>query len=351
MALYSAESNRGWVAFRDGEWEECDVVNSNQQQISLRLASGEQRTVNRNQCQFHYRNPSAVEAADDFLTLPNLDEPNILHSLRVRYWKGIVYSYTGPILIAVNPWRAVDIYNINMLEGFKAGKLKSPHIFGVATKAFKELMANRKNQCILISGESGAGKTESTKYVLQVLTVAGDIRTGASASIEQQVMLTNPGACTSCICTPCACVASLAVVLQEQSSARASNRTRRALVTTSCSRYCPCMACAATAMCVQRFRSSALARRHVRGHCALPIFLFRRKACQPPLLIRPPAFACSCHAPPPGAAAVRCWQCWRRSEMPRPCATTTRRVSASGSTSTLTARAPSQVGSSRVSPI
>jgi myosin-5 len=187
MALYSAESNRGWVSFRDGDWEECELVNMDQQTLHLRMANGEQRSVNRSQCQFAYRNPSAVEAADDFLTLPNLDEPNILHSLRVRYW------YTGPILIAVNPWRAVDIYNINMLEGFKQGKYKTPHIFGVATKAFKELMANRKNQCILISGESGAGKTESTKYVLQVLTVAGDIRTGASASIEQQVMLTNPG--------------------------------------------------------------------------------------------------------------------------------------------------------------
>jgi len=203
MALYSAESNRGWVSFRDGEWEECEVVNSNQQQLSLRLASGEQRNVQRNQCQFAYRNPSAVEAADDFLTLPNLDEPNILHSLRVRYWKGHVYSYTGPILIAVNPWRAVDIYNINMLEGYKSGKHKGPHIFGVACKAFKDLMANRKNQCILISGESGAGKTESTKYVLQVLTIAGDIRTGASASIEQQVMLTNPGVCV-CVCV-CVC--------------------------------------------------------------------------------------------------------------------------------------------------
>lgn len=194
MALYSAESNRGWVSFRDGEWDECDVVTSTQQQMTLRLSSGEQRTVARDQCQFAYRNPSAVEAADDFLTLPNLDEPNILHSLRVRYWKGHVYSYTGPILIAVNPWRAVDIYNINIMETFKRGTNNSPHIFGVASKAFKDLMANRKNQCILISGESGAGKTESTKYVLQVLTVAGDVRTGASASIEQQVMLTNPGA-------------------------------------------------------------------------------------------------------------------------------------------------------------
>jgi hypothetical protein len=56
---------------------------------------------------FCYRNPSAVEGVEDFLKLPNLDEPNILHSLRVRYNQGHVYSYTGPILIAVNPWRQV----------------------------------------------------------------------------------------------------------------------------------------------------------------------------------------------------------------------------------------------------
>jgi myosin heavy subunit len=59
------------------------------------------------QIQFCYRNPTAVEGTDDFLTLPHLDEPNILHSLRVRYNQGHVYSYTGPILIAVNPWRQV----------------------------------------------------------------------------------------------------------------------------------------------------------------------------------------------------------------------------------------------------
>jgi hypothetical protein len=288
MALYSAESNRGWVSFRDGEWEECDVVNSNQQQISLRLASGEQRTVNRNQCQFHYRNPSAVESAEDFLTLPNLDEPNILHSLRVRYWKGIVYSYTGPILIAVNPWRSVDIYNINQLEAYKAGKLKSPHIFGVATKAFKDLMANRKNQCILISGESGAGKTESTKYVLQVLTVAGDIRTGASASIEQQVMLTNPGAPLP--------VPAHAVAVHDESHAFPAQGLP----------------------CISAHMSSCFLSPCV---CALATL----------------------------SASSRCCQCWRRLAMPRPCATTILRVSANGSMSTLTARAPLQVGSSLVS--
>jgi hypothetical protein len=86
----------------------------------------------------------------------------------------------------------VEIYNINVLESYKANKSKGPHIFGVAAKAYAALVGNRKNQCILISGESGAGKTESTKYVLQVLTAVGENRTGSSAAIEQQIMLTNP---------------------------------------------------------------------------------------------------------------------------------------------------------------
>ena len=78
------------------------------------------------------------------------------------------------------------------MESYKAGKVKAPHIFGVAAKAYSALTKKRKNQCILISGESGAGKTESTKYVLQVLTAVGENRTGSSAAIEQQIMLTNP---------------------------------------------------------------------------------------------------------------------------------------------------------------
>ena len=86
----------------------------------------------------------------------------------------------------------VEIYNINVLEAYKANKMKGPHIFGVAAKAYSSLINNRKDQCILISGESGAGKTESTKFVLQVLTAVGENRTGTSAAIEQQIMLTNP---------------------------------------------------------------------------------------------------------------------------------------------------------------
>ena len=191
MALYSAESNRGWVSFKDADWSECEVIESTETQFTLKLKGGIKK-VARTECLFCYRNPSAVEANADFLTLPNLDEPNILHSLRVRYWKEQVYSYTGPILIAVNPWKRVDSYNSTILELHKSGGTKDPHIFGVASKALRELMNSKKNQCILISGESGSGKTESTKYVLQVLTTSGE-KTASKNGVEQQVMSTNPG--------------------------------------------------------------------------------------------------------------------------------------------------------------
>ena len=76
----------------------------------------------------------------------------------------------------------------------KAGESRDPHIFGVASKALRELINTRKNQCVLISGESGSGKTESTKYVLQILTSSGPgEQKNGSGSIENQVMMTNPG--------------------------------------------------------------------------------------------------------------------------------------------------------------
>ena len=191
MTVYSGESNRGWVSFKDAEWLECDILESTTENFTLKMKD-RTRKVPRAECTLCYRNPSNLEANADFLTLPNLDEPNILHSLRIRYWQGQVYSYTGPILIAVNPWKQVDIYNSATMEMHKSGERRDPHIFGVASNALRELMRTRKNQCILISGESGSGKTESTKYVLQVLTTSGE-KASAKGTMEQQVMSTNPG--------------------------------------------------------------------------------------------------------------------------------------------------------------
>ena len=132
--MATTEGNRGWVSFRDGLWEECTVVEAEETQLKLKLKDGSTKPFKRADIGFAYRNPSAVEDLDDFLNLPNLDEPNILHSVRVRYWKHHVYSYTGPILIAVNPWRRVNIYEQAVLDHYTGTNEELPHIFGIAAK-------------------------------------------------------------------------------------------------------------------------------------------------------------------------------------------------------------------------
>ena len=186
------EGNRGWVCQKGDVWEECTVKDNDATTITLVLADGTAKSFPKKSTKFAYRNPSSLDGCEDFLTLPHLDEPNILHSLRVRYEAGEVYSYTGPILIAVNPWRAVDLYSITVMQSYSEKRAAAPHIYHVANKAYDAMIEKRKSQCILIAGESGAGKTENTKKVLQVLTAAGENRTKSSASIEQQIMLTNP---------------------------------------------------------------------------------------------------------------------------------------------------------------
>lgn len=86
------------------------------------------------------------------IALPHLDEPNILHSLRIRYEAGEVYTSTGPILIAINPWRPVDIYKASVMEAYKSHTSAKPHIYGVAIRAYDAMIAKRKAQCILIAG-------------------------------------------------------------------------------------------------------------------------------------------------------------------------------------------------------
>ena len=100
----------------------------------------------------------------DLTSLQNLHEPAILNALRERYLADKIYTNTGPILIAINPYKSVDIYSKEHIETYRkssADDSSAPHVFKVANTAFKNLEASQftefKNQCILVSGESGAG--------------------------------------------------------------------------------------------------------------------------------------------------------------------------------------------------
>uniref|UniRef100_A0A8C1YJY3 Uncharacterized protein n=1 Tax=Cyprinus carpio TaxID=7962 RepID=A0A8C1YJY3_CYPCA len=144
--------------------------------------------------------PSSISGVEDMSTLAELHEAAILHNLFLRYQKDLIYTNIGSILAAVNPYKkipglydaeAVDVYSRHHL-----GELP-PHIFAVASECYRCLWKRHDSQCVLISGESGAGKTESTKLLLKFLSVKSQNSTGSPLSerttrVEQAIIQSSP---------------------------------------------------------------------------------------------------------------------------------------------------------------
>jgi myosin-5 len=146
---------------------------------------------------------------NDLITLPHLHEPAILHSVSERFFHGKIYTWTGPVLIAVNPFQRLPLYSDDILNSYRSeGLFRSqgmgggkseldPHVFAIADRSYRQMMSEgRKSQSILISGESGAGKTESTKIVMSYLTTLGgmgmDNEKEGELSVMERVLQSNP---------------------------------------------------------------------------------------------------------------------------------------------------------------
>ncbi|DBA67096.1 TPA: hypothetical protein ACH3X2_001422 [Trebouxia sp. C0005] len=138
-------------------------------------------------------NPSILDAVPDLTSLSYLNEPSILHDLHQRYGQDLIYTHAGPVLIAVNPFKRVPLYAADQMQHYKArANLEqmegfTPHVFLTADKAYKAMCQHGQSQSLVISGESGAGKTETTKVAMQYLAgLAG------GTGVEGQVLQTNP---------------------------------------------------------------------------------------------------------------------------------------------------------------
>jgi myosin protein heavy chain len=139
------------------------------------------------------RNPSNLDGIEDMARLSYLSEPAVLENLRFRYAQNKIYTYSGLFLVAVNPYKMLPIYTNEIIQKH-VGKRRNdiePHVYTVSDVAYRQMLTNQINQSMLVTGESGAGKTENTKRVIQYLTaIAG--ANGGGGKLEQQLLQTNP---------------------------------------------------------------------------------------------------------------------------------------------------------------
>ncbi|XP_015432777.1 PREDICTED: myosin heavy chain 95F isoform X4 [Dufourea novaeangliae] len=129
---------------------------------------------------------------EDNCALMYLNEATLLNNIRTRYFKDRIYTYVANILIAVNPYCEVkDLYSPQTIKAYQGKSLGEtpPHVFAIADKAFRDMKVLKQSQSIIVSGESGAGKTESTKYLLRYLC---DLWGSTAGPIEQKILDANP---------------------------------------------------------------------------------------------------------------------------------------------------------------
>ncbi|XP_051542770.1 myosin-IIIa-like [Myxocyprinus asiaticus] len=132
----------------------------------------------------------ACDDVDDLATLEVLDENTVTEQLQRRYAKGQIYTYVGDILIGVNPFQETDLYTPEHSKMYIGAKRSSnpPHIYAVADIAYQSMVSYNADQCIVISGESGAGKTESAHLLVQQLTILGKAN---NRTLQEKILLVN----------------------------------------------------------------------------------------------------------------------------------------------------------------
>ncbi|RCK63086.1 Myosin-2 [Candida viswanathii] len=151
------------------------------------------------------RNPPILEAAEDLTSLSYLNEPAVLQAIKLRYSQLNIYTYSGIVLIATNPFQRVEqLYTQDIVQAY-AGKRRGeldPHLFAIAEDAYRCMKAEGENQTIVVSGESGAGKTVSAKYIMRYFASVeedselqqnlGTEHKTDMSDVEKQILATNP---------------------------------------------------------------------------------------------------------------------------------------------------------------
>uniref|UniRef100_A0A1S4H3W7 Uncharacterized protein n=2 Tax=gambiae species complex TaxID=44542 RepID=A0A1S4H3W7_ANOGA len=165
--------------------------------VTVALPGGEEKNFKKEQ--LSQVNPPKFEKVEDMADLTYLNEAAVLHNLRQRYYSKLIYTYSGLFCVVINPYKRYPLYTNRCAKMYR-GKRRNevpPHLFAVSDGAYVNMLTNHENQSMLITGESGAGKTENTKKVIAYFATIGasgkkDENAEKKGSLEDQVVQTNP---------------------------------------------------------------------------------------------------------------------------------------------------------------
>uniref|UniRef100_A0A3B4VNF1 Myosin heavy chain, fast skeletal muscle-like n=1 Tax=Seriola dumerili TaxID=41447 RepID=A0A3B4VNF1_SERDU len=177
------------------------IQNKEGGQVTVKTEADETVTVKEDDC--HPMNPPKYDKIEDMAMMTHLNEPSVLFNLKDRYAAWMIYTYSGLFCVTVNPYKWLPVYDPKVVSAYRGKKRMEapPHIFSVSDNAYQNMLTDRENQSVLITGESGAGKTVNTKRVIQyfaTIAVAGggdkkDHSPGKiQGTLEDQIISANP---------------------------------------------------------------------------------------------------------------------------------------------------------------
>nr|XP_048673406.1 myosin heavy chain, skeletal muscle, adult-like isoform X3 [Caretta caretta] len=167
--------------------------------VTVKSEKGETVTVKEDQ--IFSMNPPKYDKIEDMAMMTHLHEPAVLYNLKERYAAWMIYTYSGLFCVTVNPYKWLPVYNPEVVTAYRGKKRQEapPHIFSISDNAYQFMLTDRENQSILITGESGAGKTVNTKRVIQyfaTIAVSGEKKKEESSkmqgTLEDQIISANP---------------------------------------------------------------------------------------------------------------------------------------------------------------
>ncbi|XP_065271768.1 myosin heavy chain, skeletal muscle, adult isoform X2 [Emys orbicularis] len=167
--------------------------------VTVKTEKGESLTVKEDQV--FPMNPPKYDKIEDMAMMTHLHEPGVLYNLKERYAAWMIYTYSGLFCVTVNPYKWLPVYNPEVVNAYRGKKRQEapPHIFSISDNAYQFMLTDRENQSILITGESGAGKTVNTKRVIQyfaTIAVSGEKKKEEPGkmhgTLEDQIISANP---------------------------------------------------------------------------------------------------------------------------------------------------------------